>query len=168
MGVRNCAEFGENLQKMVKRLMANEDLVKLLYYTDKDPLNHEVVPEGFNTYEEFTKEEVFNKLIKFTPRIGPTETAQSLVTLLIAQASTNENSEFRNVFLQVEVFVPNTQWIIKGTNLRPFAIMGEIQKSLQGKTINGLGKISGGNINFNYVTDEMTCYQMMFSIVTYE
>jgi hypothetical protein len=32
MGVRNCAELGENLQKIVKRLLANDDLVKLLYY----------------------------------------------------------------------------------------------------------------------------------------
>ena len=39
MGVRNCAEVGENLQKIVTRLMANDNLVNLLYYTNKDPLN---------------------------------------------------------------------------------------------------------------------------------
>ena len=39
MGVRNCREIGENLQKIVTRLMANDKLVNLLYYTDKDPLN---------------------------------------------------------------------------------------------------------------------------------
>ena len=39
MGVRNCAEVGENLQKIMTRLMANDNLVNLLYYTDKDPLN---------------------------------------------------------------------------------------------------------------------------------
>ena len=40
MGVRNCAEIGENLQKIVNRLMSNDNLVNLLYYTDKDQLNH--------------------------------------------------------------------------------------------------------------------------------
>lgn len=39
MGVRNCAEIGENLQKIVRALMQNDELIKLLYYTDKDPLN---------------------------------------------------------------------------------------------------------------------------------
>jgi hypothetical protein len=39
MGVRNCREIGENLQKIVNRLMANDRLVNLLYYTDKDPLS---------------------------------------------------------------------------------------------------------------------------------
>ena len=36
MGVR--AELGENLQKIVKRLLANDDLVKLLYYEQDDPM----------------------------------------------------------------------------------------------------------------------------------
>ena len=40
MGVRNCAELGENLQIIVKALCANQKLLKYLYYSDKDPLNH--------------------------------------------------------------------------------------------------------------------------------
>ena len=35
--------------------------------------------------------------------------------------------------------------MIKDSNLRPFAIMGEIEESLNNKTINGLGKITGGD-----------------------
>jgi hypothetical protein len=41
MAVRNCREIGENLQLIIKRLIANDNLVKLLYYTDADPLSHE-------------------------------------------------------------------------------------------------------------------------------
>ena len=41
MGVRNCEELGHNLQKIMNRLLANQNLLKLLYYTDKDPLSHE-------------------------------------------------------------------------------------------------------------------------------
>lgn len=40
MGVRNCEELGQNLQKIIMRLVSNEDLVKLLYYTDDNPLEH--------------------------------------------------------------------------------------------------------------------------------
>ena len=32
MAVRNCGEMGENLQKIVSRLLANDNLVNLLYY----------------------------------------------------------------------------------------------------------------------------------------
>ena len=45
MGVRNCKEIGENLQKIVRRLMANNNLVNLLYYTDKDPLSQPYLTE---------------------------------------------------------------------------------------------------------------------------
>ena len=39
MAVRKLQEMGENLQLIVKRLLANQTLLKLLYYTDKDPLS---------------------------------------------------------------------------------------------------------------------------------
>ena len=31
--VRNCKDIGINLQRIMQRLMSNDDLVKLLYYT---------------------------------------------------------------------------------------------------------------------------------------
>jgi hypothetical protein len=36
--------------------------------------------------------------------------------------------------------------------------MGEIQKSLNGKTINGLGKIKGGDFFLNFLTEEISAY----------
>ena len=80
----------------------------------------------------------------------------------------NENNEFEDIIIQFEIFVPMTQWIIKDTNLRPFKIMGELQKSLVGKSINGLGKIHGGSFSFNYSTDETSCYKQIFRITTYD
>lgn len=162
MGVRNCAEIGENAQKIIQRLLANQNLVKLLYYNDKDPLSHE------DLTEEIIQKEVFEKLIKIVPRIGPTEYANSIVTMVVAQGSPNENNDFRDIVLNFEIFVPITQWIIKDTNLRPFKIMGEIQKSLVDKRINGMGRISGGAFSFNFVSDEMTCYKQVFRITTYD
>jgi len=46
--------------------------------------------------------------------------------------------------------------------------MGEIEDSLKGKKVNGLGKIDGGDFAINYVTDEMSSYEQTFWIVTYE
>jgi hypothetical protein len=63
--------------------------------------------------------------------------------------------------------VPLTQWYIRDTNFRPFAILGELQKSLDDKIINGLGKISGGDFELNFVTDEVICYQQVYEITEY-
>ena len=35
MGVRNLEELGENSQEIIKRLLKNQNLLKLLYYNDK-------------------------------------------------------------------------------------------------------------------------------------
>ena len=78
------------------------------------------------------------------------------------------NTEFKNVKIGIEVFVPLTQWIIKDTNLRPFAILGEIEKSLNGKTINGLGKLEGGDFDLNFLTEEIGAYEQTFWITSYE
>lgn len=163
MTVRNCAELGINAQYIVKRLMANQDLLKLLYYTDKDPLSHE------DLTQEQIKEEIFGKLIKVIPRVGPKETAHSIVVLRIARGQgLASNNEFRNIMISIETFVPMTQWIIKDSNLRPFAIMGEIQKSLNGKKIEGLGKMTGGDFSLNFLTEEISAYEQTFVLTSYD
>lgn len=163
MGVRNCAEIGENLQKVMKRLMANDNLVNLLYYTDKDPLNQPPLTE------DQKKKEVYEKLIKVIPRVGPKETAHSVISIrVISGSKLNSNTEFKNVKIGIEVFVPLTQWIIRDTNLRPFAILGEIEKSLDGKKINGLGKMEGGDFDLNFLTEEIGAYEQTFWITSYE
>jgi len=69
-----------------------------------------------------------------------------MVTLRVVRGRNNiENDEFRDFEINIEVFVPLTQWFIKDSNLRPFAIMGEVHKSLNNKVINGLGKMRGGD-----------------------
>lgn len=163
MNVRSLGEMGINLQKIVSRLQANQNLLKLLYYSDKDPLSN------VDLTAEQIKNLIFEKLIKIVPRVGPKETAQSLISLRVVNGAINtENDQIQDVGLAIEVFVPLTQWIIKDSNLRPFAIMGEILKSLNNKNVNGLGKIQGGDFALNFLTDEISCYEMNFSIQQYE
>lgn len=163
MSIRNCGDIGVNLQYVMKRLFANQNLLKLLYYTDKDPLS------GEDLTPEQIQDEVFEKLVKIVPRVGPHETAHSLITITVSRGSgLASNGEFKNVLVRLEVFVPMTQWIIKDSNLRPFAIMGEIQKSLRGKKIEGLGKMEGGDFDLDFLSEEMTAYLMTFVITSYD
>ena len=163
MNVRNCTDIGVNAQYIVKRLLANQNLLKLLYYTDKDPLNHD------DLTQDQIQDEIFEKLVKIVPRVGPKETAHSIIAIRIARArGLASNNEFKNVNISVEVFVPMTQWIIKDTNLRPFAIMGEVQKSLNGKKIEGLGKLTGGDFSLNFLTEEISAYEQTFVLTSYD
>lgn len=163
MSVRNCSEIGENLQKIVLALMSNNDLVNLLHYTDKDPLAQpELTTEQKN-------EEVFNNLIRIIPKVTAEETVKSIISLTIVEGTQDsDNREFKNISLKIETFCPFTQWIIKSDNLRPFLILGNIQKSLDGLTINGLGKLKGGDFELGFLTDEISNYVQYFTITTYD
>ena len=163
MNIRNCTDIGVNAQYIVKRLLANQNLLKLLYYTDKDPLSHD------DLTQDQIQDEIFEKLVKIVPRVGPKETAHSLIAIRIARArGLASNNEFKSVNISIEVFVPMTQWIIKDTNLRPFAIMGEVQKSLNGKKIEGLGKLTGGDFSLNFLTEEISAYEQTFVLTSYD
>ena len=163
MGVRNNREIGENLQKIVARLMANDNLVNLLYYTDKDPLSQPPLTE------EQKQKQVFDNLIRIVPRVGPKENANSIVVIRVTKGEKDyQNSEFKNISIAIEIFVPLTQWYIKDSNLRPFAIMGEIESSLSGKTINGLGRMEGGDFILNFLTEEISAYEQYFGLTHYE
>lgn len=163
MSARNCQELGINLQKICSRLLANEELVKLLYYTELDPLAQA------NLTTEQKQKEIFNKLLCVVPRVGTREDSRSAIAVYVPKAAgLSGNSEYKTVTIAIDIFVPLTQWIIKDSNLRPFAIMGEIQNSLNGKTINGLGKIKGGDFDLTLLTDEMSGYRQVFTITEYE
>ena len=160
---RNLEELGLDLQKIVARLQANQNLLKLLYYTGKDPLSEE------NLTPTQIKNEVFEKLIKVVPRIGSNETAKSLVTLRVVRARSNtQNDQFKDFEIDIEVFVPLTQWFIKNSNLRPFAIMGQIHKTINNKIIDGFGKVTGGDFQINFLTDEVGSYEMVYYVTDYD
>ena len=162
MGVRNCAEIGENLQKIMARLLANDDLVKLLYYADADPIGHQ------NLTNEQKKQYITNKLIRVIPKVTEKDTAQSLLAIVVDNGTKlSQNNEYHNISITINVFVPLTAWFIKDTNLRPFAILGEIQKSLDGKTVNGLGKLNGGDFELDFLTEEVSCYKTTYFITNY-
>jgi hypothetical protein len=111
--------------------MANDRLCQLLYYTDRDPFSCPTLSV------EQKRELIYEKLIKVVPRVGPKEFDNSVVVVRVAGGSKNpNNNQFRDLSIYIESFVPLTQWLVNDENLRPFLIMGEIQKSLDGKRMN--------------------------------
>lgn len=163
MAVRNCREIGENLAKIVKRLLANDNLIKLLYYTDDDPLAQAALTEA----EKMSL--IYGKLIRIIPRVEAQEAEHCIVAISAINGSVlDSNKEFRNIRIRVELFVPLTQWLIKSDNLRPFAILGELQESLQDKTVNGLGKLVGGDFQLSLITNDVAGYEQTYNIITYD
>lgn len=159
--VRNLGELGKNLQLIAKALMNNQTLLRYLYYRDQDPLS--------NTHKDVTVEDVFSSQILITPVVEVPDKDYSIISILVVNGQRSfENTEFIDVEIHIEVFVPLTQWILKSDSIRPMLILGQIMKSLEGLTINGLGKIVMTGFSANFFTETMSAYKMAFTITQYD
>lgn len=162
--VRYLEELGPNLMKIIKRLLANQNLLRYLYYTDKDPLN----PEKADVSAKEVYQDGMNGLIRIVPIIRDVTSATSFLTLHVLKGDVvSENNEYLDIYFSIETFTPPEQWAIKGENLRPYSIMSEIQKSLEDKMINGLGRIQGSGFSVNFFTEEMTAFVQRFRITQF-
>ena len=161
MAVRNSQELGENLQNIAIRLLSNQNLCKLLVYSDKDPLTREDIE---NTME------LLEKNITVVPLVDEKkfDTESKLVLVYDSGIVNEDNSEFKNIVLYVLVYTPLRSWIINDLQLRPFSIISEVEKSLKGKKINGLGKLSYNGFVLDLLTDDISCYKMEFEINAYD
>lgn len=148
-------DLGKNLRKIYTRLEANEELCKLLYYTDKDPLSQPALKDPSILFE---------KEIRIIPRVGSVELERSKIVLVVTYGKLNENHWYSDISLKFGVYTPLTQWIIKDENLRPFLIIDNIIKSLDGKKIEGLGTMMGGEFALSLLTEEVSCYDIYFNI----
>ena len=155
MAVRNFNEMGDNLMDIVKRLLTNQSLCKLLEYTDKNPLKH---PDFINT------KELLHKRIRIVPKVEPQEDTKSTLVVMFVNGYKNSNPEFKTLSLLVYVYCPFEEWQINDNQLRPFAIMSEVQESLDGKQVKGLGRLQLKEFSLDLITDEMGAYKMDFTL----
>lgn len=163
MSIRNSSELGANLVKMSNLLLKNSRLCRLLKFTDEDPLSNEIHPE------EPEKKRILHKNIKVVPLVNEEENdTESTIVLIFNEGSTNDNREFKDLFFDVMIYVPLSEWTLNDINLRPFLIMSEIEKSLKNKRVESLGTIDYLGFNLHLITDIMSCYRMRFSINVYD
>lgn len=149
-------EIGENLIKVCKKLLRNQNLCKLLVYTDLEPLSH---PDLSQTIE------LMNRNIAVVPgTVATDESTESQLVVLFSSGGVTENPDNESLHLMIYVYVPYVNWLIAGNQLRPFAIMAEVRKSLQNRRINGLGEIRYDGFCINSLTDQMGSYTLEFYI----
>lgn len=155
----NGRDLGPNLMLMVKRLLENQTLLKLLYYEGKNPLGEEDISD--------TKD-FLHKYFRVVPRVGIQENSESKIAFLLTDGIIdNKNIDYHDLFLNIYIYTPLEQWLIEDVNFRPFLIMSEIQKSLIGKQFHGLGVVEGGNFHLDMITDEMSCYILTLKFTTH-
>lgn len=161
MAVRNCAELGPIMFKIAKALANNMTLCKLLVNLWDDPLDHEITEnEGIETSYD-----LINKNILLVPLVNEKDfSTASKICILIDQAMINDNKDFKELGLNIIVYTPLRAWRMNDLALRPFSIMGEVERSLKGKRLESLGPIKYHGFELVNVDDKISGYNMSFTL----
>lgn len=160
MGIRNSKDLGDNLFLIAKHLLQNQKLCQLLKNTGREPYTIPV---------EDTNSLLHNNIL-IVPRVDARDFKNdSKIAIYYPSGVLDEqNYEFKNITLNLTVYVPLDNWIINDANLRPFAIMSQVEESLKNKRINGIGLLKYNGFEMSTLTDEMSGYTMEFSIDVFD
>ena len=153
--VRNSAELGPIIFKIAKALASNQRLCQLLVNKGLDPFDTVIE----DTYSLITQE------ILLVPEINAKDfNTASKICILIDEGSVQDNKDFKELGLNILIYTPLRRWTINDLALRPFSIIGEIEKTLKGKRLESLGPIKYHGFELITVDDNLSGYRMSFTL----
>lgn len=117
---RRFAVMGENLFKIVNRLIHNQTICRLLKYQDTEPFDL--------SKEDINGQELLHNQIIIVPKIPDKDGIEcSFIIVVFDNFNINPaNADFKTVQIRFDVVCPYSEWIIDAGNLRPYLIMEEI------------------------------------------
>lgn len=156
--MRNFKAVGENIFRMVNKIVEDDDICKLLVYTDKTPLNHPPLSE-----EE--KMDLINNRILVVPKAPELDDVKGSYIIVLYDSFTINpaNTEFKDVNLLFIVVCPPEDWIVNGDSLRPYLIMSRIDELFNGKKLANIGTLKFVRAERFVLNSQLSGYAMSYS-----
>lgn len=158
--IRNFKAVGDNLFIIAQKILEDDDICKLLYYTDENPLSHLITEE-----EKFS---LLHKNLLLVPKVPENDDVKGSYILVLYDGFNQNlsNSEFKDADLLFIIVCPPENWIINEASLRPFLIMSRIDELFGNKKISNIGKLQFIKADRFVLNSQLTGYGLTYS--TYE
>ena len=141
---------------IIDKILSNQRLKKLLYYTDKDCISKP------NLTDEQSLS-LFGDNIKITPKVKIDKEVKNYLVIFFDSFSTNiTNPEFRDNLLVIDIICHFDSWQLKDFQLRPFLIAAEIDSMLNNQKLTGIGKLEFAGMEYENVSDEFGSYRLTY------
>ena len=138
----------KDMNIIVDRIMKNENLKKMLFYTSRDCLNRPKLTED-ETYS------LFGKQIKIVPKLYVDGSVLNYMIISFDNFTTNRNNpEFRDNIIEFDIICHFDQWHMKDFALRPYKIAAELDTMFDEQRLTGIGKLEFIGANQIILTDE--------------
>ena len=138
----------KDMNIIVDRIMKNERLKKMLFYTSRDCLDRPKL-----TPDETCS--LFGKQIKIVPKLYVDGSVLNYMIVSFDNFSPNiTNPEFRDNIIEFDIICHYDQWQMKDFELRPYKIAAELDSMFDGKHLTGIGRLEFVGANQMILTDE--------------
>lgn len=147
-------DINNDMYRIVKSLNDNEELKKLLYYTDTSPLDKSNVTVDLRDVQ-----------INRTPLIPDNEAEGSICVVSVVKGSLDMTTDSINLILAIDVFTPGNQWIIND-GIRPLYIAYEVDNTIR-NTVNQTGGIKYRLTDFvsAKLSDILVGYRLLYGVI---
>lgn len=147
--------INKDMRLLVDKILSNERLKKLLFYTTKDALDKPKLTE-----EESLS--LFGKQIKLVPKLYVDGSVLAYIIISFDNFVESSNPEFRDNIIEFDIICHFDQWQLKDFDLRPYRIAAELDSMLNDQKLTGIGKIEFLGANQIILTDEFAGLCLMY------
>ena len=147
--------INKDMKLLVDKIISNDRLCKLLYYTDKEALNKPVLTDD-------QKISLFNKQIRIVPKMYVDTPVLNYIIITFDNFITSENPEFRDNIIEFDIVCHFDQWQLKDFDLRPYRIAAELDSMLDKQRLTGIGLIEFYGAKEILLTDEFAGICLMY------
>lgn len=147
----------KDLALIIQKMMEDQRLMKLLYYTEKDCLKA-------NDLTQEQKYSMIHKQIRIVPQLEVSTECPNYVLISMDNFQPNKkNPVYRDCIIEFDILCHPDHWNLGNFQLRPYKIAGEIDSLFNKKKLTGIGEtqfLTGRNLLLND--------QLMGLCLTYE
>ena len=147
----------KDMEIITNKILKNERLKKLLYYTTKDALDKPNIGEDASL-------ELFGKNIKIVPKLYIDEEVLNYLIIDFDDFTPNkENPEFRDNTISFDIICHFDQWQLEDFQLRPYRIAAELDSMMDKKKFTGIGELQFLGANQIILNEEFGGLSLMYS-----
>lgn len=149
----------KDLSLIIDKILENQRLKKLLYYTTDDALLKPNLTEQQSIG-------LLRKNIKLIPKLYIDSEVLNYIVISCDNFSTNKtNPEFRNNKIYFTIICHYNQWEMQDLQLRPYRIAAELDQMLDGTSLSGIGKLEFSNAIEAVLNDEFAGIMLTYDAI---
>lgn len=149
----------KDMNIIVDRMMKNDRLKKMLYYTSRDCLSKPRLTDEQTI-------EMFGKNIKIVPKLYVDGSVLNYIIVSFDNFTRNGNNpEFRDNIIEFDIICHFDQWHMKDFELRPYKIAAELDTMFNEQRLTGIGKLEFLGANQMILTDEYAGLCVMYQAI---